>query len=89
MELVIVAMVVLDLGMDGTTVDLVEVVEDNSLDLVLVVDILEDVLLDNGLLDQLVEVVVDHIMLVLVQQIRQVVIQVILPIHTQEMDILR
>ena len=82
-------MVVLDLGMDGTTVDLVEVVEDNSLDLVLVVDILEDVLLDNGLLDQLVEVVVDHIMLVLVQQIRQVVIQVILPIHTQEMDILR
>tara|TARA_R100000458_G_C8155923_1_gene161893 strand:- start:196 stop:465 length:270 start_codon:yes stop_codon:yes gene_type:complete len=88
-ELVIVAMVVLDLGMDGTTVDLVEVVEDNSLDLVLVVDILEDVLLDNGLLDQLVEVVVDHIMLVLVQQIRQVVIQVILPIHTQEMDILR
>ena len=82
-------MVVLVLDMDGTMVDLVEVGEDNSLDLVLVVDILVVILLVSGLLDQLVEVVVDHIILVLIHQIRQVVIQVILPIHTQEMDILR
>ena len=50
---------------------------------------LEVALQVNGLLDQLVEVVEVLTMLEPMHRIRQVVIQVILPIHTQEMDILR
>ena len=89
MELVTAVMVVLVLVKDGTMEDSEVVAVVNSLDQVLVEVGLEDVLLVSGLVVLLMVEVVDLITKVHLQQIRQVVTQVILLVHTQEMDILR